>query len=106
MLLGDLLARFETTTFAEETVLSLGDLNLLARMQARADAEGLGLGAFAQGAMRRFAAEASDEDWVTLLGALVRAEDPGAVCLTFAFKQAVEPKSLGDESDFRSRTHD
>lgn len=28
MLLGDILARFDTPSFAEETVLALGDLNL------------------------------------------------------------------------------
>lgn len=85
MLLGDLLARFETPSFAEETVLAIGDLNLLARMRARAEAEGESLGEFAQGAVRRFAAEASDEDWVSLVGALARASDPGAVCLKAAF---------------------
>jgi hypothetical protein len=85
MLLGDILARFDTQSFAEETVLALGDLNLLARMRAQAEAGGESLGEFAQNAVRRFAAEASDEDWVTLLGALARASDPGAVCLKAAF---------------------
>ncbi len=85
MLLGDLLKRFDTPSFAEETVLALGDLGLLARMRVRAEADGQTLGEFAQCAMRRFAAEASDEDWVTLLGALARAGDPGAVCLKAAF---------------------
>ena len=69
VLLDDLLARFETSSFAEETALALGDLHLSARMP-QADAESLSLGAFAQGAMRRFAAEASDEDGVTLLGSV------------------------------------
>jgi hypothetical protein len=104
MLLGDLLARFETSSFAEETVLALGDLRLLARMQVQADAEGLSLGAFAKGAMRRFAAGASDEEWVTLLGALARAEDPGAACLTFAFKHVME-QLLGTDGNVGSCTH-
>jgi hypothetical protein len=85
MLLGDLIARFDTPSFAEETLLALGDLNLLARMQAQAESDGESLGEFAQGAVRRFAAEASDEDWVTLFGALARASDPGAVYLKAAF---------------------
>ena len=105
MLLGDLLARFETPSFAEETVLALGDLALLARMQAQADAEGQGLGAFAQDAMRRFAAGATDEEWVTLLGALARASDPGAVCLTFAFKQAVVSATAYANAHVRSGAH-
>lgn len=95
MLLGDVLARFDTPSFVEETVLALGDLQLLAQMRAQADAEGESLGEFARSAMRRFAAEASDEDWVTLLGALARAGDPGVVCLRFAFEQVVRSGRSG-----------
>lgn len=85
MLLGDLIARFDTPSFAEETLLALGDISLLARVRAQADADGETLGEFAQSAVRRFATEASDEDWVTLLGALSRAADPGAAYLKAAF---------------------
>jgi len=60
MLLGDVLARFDTPSFAEETVLALGDLNLLARLRTRAEAEGESLGEFARNAVQRFAAQASD----------------------------------------------
>jgi len=88
MLLGDLLARFDAPSFAEETVLALGDLNLLARMRAQAETDGESLGEFARNAVQRFAAEASDEEWVSLIGALARADDPGAVCLKFAFGRA------------------
>ncbi|HET9615579.1 MAG TPA: hypothetical protein VFP74_00295 [Pseudolabrys sp.] len=95
MLLGDVLARFDTPSFAEETVLALGDLNLLAGMRVRAEAEGESLGEFARNAVQRFAAEASDEEWVTMIGALARAEDPGSVCLRFALKKAVAPEAAG-----------
>jgi hypothetical protein len=88
MLIGDVLARFDAPSYAEEAVLRIGDLNLLARMRAQAEAEGENLGTFARTAARRFAAEASDEDWVTLLGALARASDPGATWLRFAFEHA------------------
>ena len=89
MLLSDVLARFDAPSFAEETVLSLCDLNLLARMRTEAETEGESLGEFARNAVRRFAAQASDEEWVTLIGALARTDDPGSVCLTFALKRAV-----------------
>jgi hypothetical protein len=91
MLLGDLLARFDDETVASETILRLGDLTLVARLRGRAEAEGQSLGTFADGAVRRFAAEASDEQWVTLMGALARAEDPGAVCLRHAFSHTLAP---------------
>jgi len=95
MLLGDVLARFDTPSFAEETVLALGDLNLLARLRTRAEAEGESLGEFARNAVQRFAAQASDEEWVTMIGALARTDDPGSVCLTFALKRAVASDATG-----------
>ena len=85
MLLGDLLARFDDETVASETLLRVGDLSLVAALRERAEAEGENLGVYAAGAVRQFAAEASDEAWITLMGALARADDPGAVCLKQAF---------------------
>jgi hypothetical protein len=86
MLLGDLLAAFDDETVATETVLRLGDLALVTRLRAQAEAKGRTLGDYAACAVRRFAAEASDEHWVSLMGAMTRAQDPGAVCL----KQALD----------------
>lgn len=97
MLLGDVLKRFDDETFAAEAVMGLGDLSLLARLRGEAEANGQPLGAFAQSALRRFAAEASDEDWVTLIGALARAEDPGAVCLKQAFAYVLRPETVHED---------
>jgi hypothetical protein len=85
MLLGDLLGQFTDESIAAETILGLGDLKLIAKLREQAEASGLTLGAYAAGAVRRYAAEATDEEWVTLMGALGRAQDPGAVCLQRAF---------------------
>src|SRR5581483_8306884 len=88
MTLGDILARFDDEAFAAETILGLGDLALVAALQKLAESSGMSLGAFAAGAVRRYAAAASDEEWITLMGALSRAEDPGAVCLKRALSFA------------------
>jgi hypothetical protein len=77
MVLGDLLARFGDESSAAEAVLSLADLRLVAALRQRAIAHGLGLGAFAALAVRRYAEEASNEEWVTLMGELGRSADPG-----------------------------
>ena len=90
MLLGDILAHFEDEAFATETILRLGELTLVAKMRQLADASGRSLGDCAASAVRRFAAEASDEQWVSLMGALARANDPGAVCLKQALAYALE----------------
>jgi hypothetical protein len=81
MLLGDLLARFDDESLATEAILSLGDQSLLAALRERAAADGLQLGTLAVTAVQRYSAEASDEEWIALLGALARSKDPGLTCL-------------------------
>lgn len=85
MLLGDILSRLENDAVAAETLLSLGDLTLMARLEQAAAERGCALGEFAGAAVRRYAAGASDEEWITLMGALGRAEDPGVVWMKRAF---------------------
>ena len=93
MVLGDLLARFGDESAAAEAVLSLGDLRLVAALRTRAEAEGLGLGAFASLAVRRYEAKASDEEWVTLIGELARSADPGLAFIKRALVHAVDAPS-------------
>jgi hypothetical protein len=64
---------------------ALGDLALVARLEQAAAAQGCSLGEYASSAMRLYASRASDEEWITLMGALGRADDPGAVCMKRAF---------------------
>ena len=88
MVLGDLLARFGDESAAAEAVLSLGDLRLVAGLRQRAAADGLGLGTFAALAVQRYAEEASNEEWVTLMGELGRSADPGLAFIKRALAQA------------------
>lgn len=88
MMLGDLVARLADETAAEETLLALTDLTLLADLRAQADANGLELGPYAAAAASRYASEATEEEWVTLMGAMSRSQDPGAVYLKRAFAYA------------------
>ena len=80
MLLGDLLARFEDETFALETILSSG-LALLAETHVRAKASGLEIGSYLSQALRYYGDSAANEEWITLMGAMNRSDDPGAVYL-------------------------
>jgi hypothetical protein len=77
MLLGDLLARFSDEALATEAILSLGDLHLLTALRERADTDGLQLGTLVVNAVEHYTAEASDEEWITLMGVLGRSPDPG-----------------------------
>jgi predicted HTH transcriptional regulator len=86
MLLGDLLSRLSDESVATETILGFCDIALIANFRERAAANGQSLGAYTGGAVRRYAAEASDEEWVTLMGALSAAKDPGLVLMQRAFE--------------------
>lgn len=85
MLLGDILSCFDEPAVAAEAVVGLGDLALLAGLGRAAETEGVSLGDYASAAMWFYASHASDEEWITLMGALGRADDPGAVCMRRAF---------------------
>ena len=87
-MLGDILARLTDETTAVETILGAGDLTLLTVVKERAAAEGLDLAACVTQTVRRYTHEASDEEWVTLIGLMNRANDPGAICLKRAFEHA------------------
>lgn len=88
MVLGDLLARFGDESSAAETVFSIADVKLIAGLRQHAAAEGLGLGAFAAVAVRRYAEEASSEEWLTLMGELGRSADPGLAFIKRALAHA------------------
>ncbi len=88
-MLGDLLASLTDEATALETILSAGDLKLLAAAQELAAADGLDLAAYVTQAVQRYASEASDEEWVTLMGMLNRSQDPGTTCLKRAFEHAL-----------------
>lgn len=89
MMLGDVLRRLTDDAVAAEIILGVGDLALLAAMRERAEAEGVDLATFSRGAVRRYSAEASEEEWVTMLGQITRSDDPGTACLKRAFGSAI-----------------
>ena len=89
MLLAQLLSPFNADSVAADALQRLGDLALLAEVRAGAEAEGLPLGAFVAAAVQRYAHEASDDDWVTLMGELGRSEDPGLTCVKRALIHAI-----------------
>lgn len=87
-MLGDILASLTDETTAAETILGTGDLALLAAVRERAATEGAGLGTCVTQTVQRYTAQASDEEWVTLMGMLNRSPDPSTTCLKRAFEYA------------------
>jgi len=97
MMLGDVLRRLNDDGEATEIILGVGDLRLLTAMQKRAEADGLGLAAYLRGAVQRYAAEASDEEWITLMGTIGRAADPGLACVQRALENALREGNVSDQ---------
>lgn len=91
MLLGTLIRDLEDETRAMETLVALGDLPLLAQVETAAARDGLTPGAFAAQAVAIFANSAGDDEWVSLVGKIGRAEDPGAACLSAMIAFALRP---------------
>ena len=81
MQLGQLIRTLEDEARAMELMLGLGDLVLLAEVQAMAAMHDETLGEYASGAARRFASAAKDEDWLALRTILERDTDSAAGCL-------------------------
>lgn len=81
MLLGDIIARLKDDAAASEALFALGDLPLTARVLAAAQDADMRPGEFASQLVDRFVREASDEDWLKLIGRMTRADDPGRMFL-------------------------
>ncbi|MGD9921184.1 MAG: hypothetical protein AB7V13_07015 [Pseudorhodoplanes sp.] len=77
MLLGDVIARFDDDSTALQMLMSLDDLALIARVRQACERDDYQLGEFAALAVQRYAASASDEEWVTVLGQMGRTQAPG-----------------------------
>lgn len=91
MLLGDIIARLDDEAIAMEALVGLGDLTLLARVKEAAVRDGLSPGGFATRAVHVFSTQASDEDWVSLIGVMGQTPDPGQICLKKMVEFALRP---------------
>lgn len=90
MMLGDMLAGLDDEAKATEMILGLENLQLLTGMREQAAAEGVDLAICAREAVQRYAAQASDEEWITLMGLIGRSDDPARVCLRRALSMALK----------------
>lgn len=83
MLLGSIIANLSDETNILETLASLDDLVLMARLREAAAEAGEPLGCFASAAVGSFVAHADDAAWLSLMAVTGRAEDPGGACLRY-----------------------
>lgn len=82
MLLGTIMAELKDERQAEAALLSLGDLVLVAAVDAERSRHEETLGEYVSGAAQRFARLASDEEWLGLMTAIETSANPAASCLS------------------------
>ncbi len=97
MLLGQVLQQLGDEVFAAEALVAMGNLPLMVAIETTGREFGESPGEYAAGASRRFAAAASNEDWLGLMTALERADDAGSACLKHMVEWALRCDSR--ESD-------
>ncbi len=90
MLLGTLLRKLESTTYSAGLLESIGDLVLCARIEEMGARHDERPGDYAAAAVARFSQGASDEQWLALMTALERSEEPAATCLRHMAEWALE----------------
>lgn len=81
MQLGALLARLENETDAARALAALGDAALSTQVETYGAQFDETPGEYVANAVRRFAATASDDDWLALMGAVERTKDPAQAAL-------------------------
>lgn len=90
--LGDLLSFSHSSSADLEAWLANADVTLAGRIRDQSVLRGESTAQFVRIAVADFTAEASEEDWASLMSAVRDAADPGAACLArmTAFRLALE----------------
>jgi hypothetical protein len=81
MLLGTILKRLGQEADAGEALAAMGDMVLLTEVQAMGELHDETPAEYVCGATRRFAADASSEEWLALMTAVERGADPARATL-------------------------
>ena len=89
MQLGQIIRSFGDETSAAEALIACGDIQLLASVDAMTRKFNESTGEYASGAVRRFANLASSEDWLGLMSAIERTDDPARTVLVKMLRWAL-----------------
>jgi hypothetical protein len=89
MLLGAIMNELRDEAAAAAALIGLGDVVLVAEVEAARIPHDESIGDYVSGATRRFAGQASDEDWLAIMTALERADNPAAACLSAMIRWSI-----------------
>jgi hypothetical protein len=96
MILGDVLRELEDPQLVAAALKQFTDPDLIAQAEKKAAAHGETLGEYASASVRLFSNAANDDDWVAMMGAMARTEDPGAICLRRMLEWAISREAKSD----------
>ena len=96
MQLGDIIRNFSEEVGVDEALLACGDLALMARVGEAAGRFDETVGEYSSSAVRRFANLASSEDWLALMNAIERTDDPGSCCLVHMLNWSLKQDDAAD----------
>jgi hypothetical protein len=99
MQLGTLLNQLENDSHAGVALEALGDIVLFARVEAMGAQHDEAPGEYVANGARRFAARASDEDWLGLMNAIERSQDPGRAVLEKIVRWSLEKDAASAEGE-------
>lgn len=102
MQLGTLLGRLSDESDAALALEALGDVVLFAEVQAMGERHEEAPGEYLANAARRFAARGSDEDWLGLMTAIERSDDPGRAVLARILRWALAADAAPEPAQGRS----
>ncbi|MCL2713867.1 MAG: hypothetical protein FWD68_04555 [Alphaproteobacteria bacterium] len=97
MVLGEFIRDLSQKGRADAFLALCPDLTLLARLDAAAGVAEETVGEYVESAVRRFANQAGDEDWLALVNATSRERDPGRSCLTLMLAWALRQDEARNE---------
>lgn len=90
MNLGQLIAALDDERHGEGALEALGDIVLLTEVRNMSALWGESVGAYIAASAGRFAAAAGDETWLSLVGAMERAEEPGKLAMQRILRWALD----------------
>lgn len=97
MLLGTIMQQLKNETTSSEALLSLGDIVLIAEVDAARAPHDETVGEYVSGAVKRFAQLAGDDDWLRLMTALEKSDRPAATCLTNMLRWSISRDTRENE---------
>jgi hypothetical protein len=90
MTLGGLIAQLDDEDNGANALAALGDIVLYGEVLAMGEAFGEAAGAYVATSARRFAARADDEAWLSMVGAMEQAPEPGQMALRRMLRWALD----------------